>query len=203
MKLRWRECIIITLAVILILILISTAVFGTLRSRTVLPSCGAEISDARGYSGEEKVIIAVSLSYLTYGCETAECAEGTVSDLLARKNMGIIEENFGIKRADKSDPSTAVFDTSEFIEIAVGKTRGISAEYTDNCRINNYLTSPSNGRLSYMDAVQRLIFSGKKGIVKEHIFRQNDYMSDAHTAFPFIEFRDGDYSKPVLPYEIG
>lgn len=75
------------------------------------------------YSERSSVINAISLSYLVYGCEGCGNLSGTVSDLLEENEMGILTENFGIKRADHADPASAVFDTSEFIRNYVGEYR--------------------------------------------------------------------------------
>lgn len=75
------------------------------------------------YSEKERVITAISLSYLVYGCEACEGLSGTVSELLENHEMGILTENFGIKRQNKKEPSTAFLDTSEFIREHVGHFR--------------------------------------------------------------------------------
>ena len=55
-----------------------------------------------------------------YGCEACDELFGTVSELLDHHEMGILDENFGIKRTDHADPSSALFDTSDFIRRNVG-----------------------------------------------------------------------------------
>ena len=75
------------------------------------------------YSEKERVITAISLSYLVYGCEACEGLSGTVSELSENHEMGILTENFGIKRQNEKDPSTAFLDTSEFIREHTGNFR--------------------------------------------------------------------------------
>lgn len=75
------------------------------------------------YSEQQSVINAMCLSYLVYGCEACDEIAGTVNELLDNKHMGILIENFGIKRKDKTKPDTALFDTSEFIRTYVGDYR--------------------------------------------------------------------------------
>lgn len=54
-------------------------------------------------------------------------------------------------------------------------------------RITNYMTSPDNGKISFMDFVQRLIFTGSYKEVDYHIYEDNGLTDDTHCAFSFIE----------------
>jgi len=78
---------------------------------------------ASSYSEQDRVLKAISLSYFIYGCETCAQLSGTVSELLDHNQMGIVIENFGIKRTDKADSTSAVFDSSEFIRAYIGNFR--------------------------------------------------------------------------------
>lgn len=80
------------------------------------------------YSEKEKVMKAISLSYLVYGCETINKYAGTINEILEQHKMGILIENFGIKRQDETDATTAIFDSSQFIREQVGDFRFLTAQ---------------------------------------------------------------------------
>jgi hypothetical protein len=75
------------------------------------------------YSESEQVMKAISLSYLVYGCETCAELTGTVKEILEQNSMGIISENFGIKRQEIGNPVSAYIDTEAFICEQVGEFR--------------------------------------------------------------------------------
>ena len=68
-----------------------------------------------------------------YGCEACDELFGTVSELLDHHEMGILDENFGIKRTDHADPSSALFDTSDFIRRNVGDYWFLSDHKDEKC----------------------------------------------------------------------
>ena len=77
---------------------------------------------------------AVSLSYLVYGCEACDVPtdpdgtlSGTVSELLDTCRMGIISENFGIRRTELQDPSSALLDSAAFIRTHTGPFRFLTS----------------------------------------------------------------------------
>lgn len=75
------------------------------------------------YKQNDKVMNTVSLSYFVYGCENVEEKSEKVSDILDNNELGIVTENFGLKRSDENDPTTAMINTSEFIKKHVGDYR--------------------------------------------------------------------------------
>lgn len=265
------------------------------------------------YSEKDSVIDAISLSYLVYGCEACENLSGTVSELLDHHEMGIITENFGIKRQNEKDPSTAFLDTSDFIRehvghfrflsdlcdkkssfygaafcddekkciwiaysgavsfrdcltcvqfvvgpslsaqekaafdlyervqacdevknqsyqvvltghslggalasmvssvsgctavtingadgVAIDKIHDMLGEKTIDYQITNYMTSPQNGKVLVMDAVQRLMFLGSYKKVNYEVYAQNELTTDTHSVFSFIDLSDGAIN-PQLP----
>ena len=269
---------------------------------------------APAYTENDRVVRSIALSYLVYGCESCGELSGTVGELLDRHEMGILAENFGIKRTDPEDPASALFDTSDFIRRSVGNDRFLldrrdessgfygaafcddeakcvwiayagSVSFRDalacaefvlapglspqeeqafalyesvldseevqnlsysvmlaghslggslatmvSCasgcpavtingadglaidkfcdmkgeppaadRISNYMTSPENGKVSYMDLVQRLMFLGNYKAVDYHVYTENEYTADAHCAFSFIEFEDELLAEPKIP----
>lgn len=85
------------------------------------------------YSEEERVRNAIALSYFVYGCEACHELTGTVSELLDHHEMGILQENFGVKRTDPADPSSALIDTSAFIRKNVGEYRFLSDTKDEKC----------------------------------------------------------------------
>lgn len=264
-----------------------------------------------GYTEEEKVLNALSLSYVVYGFEHAKNKVGTISDLLDQNRMGIIEENFGLVRTDKNDPKTAVIDTKEFVRHYVGEYRflaetindsngfygaafcddekkcvwisyagsvslkdaiacvawvvkpGLSGQEKDaftlmqavmetdevkrqgykimltghslggglatevslisgceavtingadglgfsklygmkhvSCKeenVTNYLTSPDNGKFSFMDLIHRLMFLGNQKAGVRHVYTENGLTTDTHSAFSFIRKEGEKYALP-------
>ena len=115
-----RLCI---LAGIIIVFIIGICIWKGVRMSYSISCQTADELPKPSYSERSSVINAISLSYLVYGCEGCGNLSGTVSDLLEENEMGILTENFGIKRADQADPASAVFDTSEFIRNYVGEYR--------------------------------------------------------------------------------
>ena len=265
------------------------------------------------YSEKDSVIDAISLSYLVYGCEACENLSGTVSELLDHHEMGIITENFGIKRQNEKKPTTAFLDTSDFIRkqvghfrflndlsdkgssfygaafcddekkciwiaysgavsfrdclacaqlvvgpslsaqekaafdlyervqacdqvknqsyqvvltghslggalasmvssvsgctavtingadgVAIDKIQDMLGEKTIDYQITNYMTSPQNGKVLVMDAVQRLMFLGSYTKVNYEVYAQNELTIDTHSVFSFIDLSDGVIN-PKLP----
>ena len=100
---------------LILLICIGVCIWKMVRSDCTI-SCQTGTEAATGlYTETEKVVDAISLSYLVYGCENSEDLSGTVKELVANNRMGILIENFGIRRTDEKEPATAVFSSSEFI----------------------------------------------------------------------------------------
>ncbi len=111
------------LVVIVALCIVGSVIWKVIRANTKIPEYSLSDLSEPSYSGTEKVLNAISLSFFTYGCEQGTDVSGTVSELLDRENIGILTENYGIVRTDKSDPATALFDTSDFIRNQVGNFR--------------------------------------------------------------------------------
>lgn len=78
------------------------------------------------YEEKQKVMNAVALSYLVYGCEGCDELSGSVADILDNQRMGIIIENADISRTDASAPGTAMINSADFIRQYVGDYRIIS-----------------------------------------------------------------------------
>ena len=117
-------------AAALLLILAGIVAWRALRSAcTVSCPSGGGLPDPP-YTETERVMKAVSLSYLVYGCEACDVPtdpdgtlSGSVSELLDTCRMGIISENFGIRRTELQDPSSALLDSAAFIRTHTGPFR--------------------------------------------------------------------------------
>ena len=110
------------LTIIIVLIALGCVWVGIRRSDSI-PCQTVPNLPAAAYSENDAVMNAIALSYLVYGCEACDELSGTVSELLETHEMGILNENFGIKRTEHDDPSSALFDTSDFIRRFVGDYR--------------------------------------------------------------------------------
>ena len=69
-----------------------------------------------------------------YGCEACDVPtdpdgtlSGSVSELLDTCRMGIISENFGIRRTELQDPSSALLDSAAFIRTHTGPFRFLTS----------------------------------------------------------------------------
>lgn len=123
-------------------------------------------NDAKNtYTEEQKVIDAISLSYLVYGCEGCEDIGGSVTDILDSQKMGIIIENADISRTDPKNPDTARIDSEAFIRKFVGKFRFLcdikdtgcsfyGAAFADDSKRVIWISY--SGSVSVMDALQCL-----------------------------------------------
>ena len=60
------------------------------------------------------------------------------------------------------------------------------------------MTSPQNGKVLVMDAVQRLMFLGSYTKVNYEVYAQNELTIDTHSVFSFIDLSDGVIN-PKLP----
>ena len=117
-------------AAALLLILAGIVAWRALRSAcTVSCPSGGGLPDPP-YTETERVMKAVSLSYLVYGCEACDVPtdpdgtlSGSVIELLDTCRMGIISENFGIRRTELQDPSSALLDSAAFIRTHTGSFR--------------------------------------------------------------------------------
>jgi len=107
----------------ILLLLILFGMWQSARKHEKLPSFSVPAMQAADYGESEKVMKALSLSYLCYGCEGSDRLSGNVNELLENHTMGIIAENFGILRTDAEKPESALFDTAEFIRREVGSFR--------------------------------------------------------------------------------
>lgn len=85
------------LIVVMILFVIG-CVWKVIRKTGSIPCSSIPNSPTAAYSEKDAVQNAIALSYMVYGCETCDELSGTVSDLLETHDMGILKENFGIKR---------------------------------------------------------------------------------------------------------
>ena len=121
-------------AAALLLILAGIVAWRALRSAcTVSCPSGGGLPDTP-YTETERVMKAVSLSYLVYGCEACDVPtdpdgtlSGTVSELLDTCRMGIISENFGIRQTELQDPSSALLDSAAFIRTHTGPFRFLTS----------------------------------------------------------------------------
>lgn len=110
----------------LMIVVIIAGVWVLARVFSDVPYTIRDVSRTVDYSEDELVLNAMSMSYLSYGCENAEKNEGTVNDILDNNKMGILIENAGIYRTDVSDPGSAVINSSEFIASNIGEYRFLS-----------------------------------------------------------------------------
>lgn len=133
------------------------------------------------YTEQNKVLTAVSLSCLCYGCETCDAPCGTVSELLDREQMGIITENADITRTDRDDPSTALIDSGAFIRRMTGGFRFVTELRDENSSFygacfaddaNKVLWLAYAGSVSFKDAVQSVKLAVGAGLSgqEEHAF---------------------------------
>ena len=123
-----------TYALIVIMILLVIGCVWKVIRKTGSISCGSIPNPStKAYSENDAVLNAIALSYLVYGCDSCDELSGTVSKLMETHDMGILKENFGIKRTEPSDPSSALFDTSDFIRRFVGDYRFLCDRKDQKC----------------------------------------------------------------------
>ena len=117
-KKRLRNVLIVIMSLFVII-----CAWKVIRKTSSIPCGSIPNPPATVYSENDAVRNAIALSYLVYGCDTCDELSGTVSELLETHEIGILKENFGIKRTVSGDPSSALFDTSDFISRFVGDYR--------------------------------------------------------------------------------
>lgn len=126
-------------------------------------SCSPWTGPDTAYGEEEKVLKAVALSCLVYGCETLSAPDGTAADLLDTRDMGIIRENADIRRSDPADPSSARIDSGAFIRRKAGECRFLTdlkdersgfygAAFADDAEKTVWIAYA--GSVTFRDAVQ-------------------------------------------------
>lgn len=115
------------IAVAIAVILLGVCIWKWVRACAKVPQVTDVKLPEASYSQEERVRNTIALSYLVYGCENYDDLSGTVSELIDEHEMGIIKENFSIIRATKADPTSAIFDSAEFIKRYVGDFRLLTA----------------------------------------------------------------------------
>jgi len=93
--------------IMLLLVLLSLGWFACRRA-AALPSAPPAPSGSLPYSEQQQVPIAMALSYLAYGYQGELPSAGTVSELIDAGNIGILQENAGVCRANPEDSSTAL-----------------------------------------------------------------------------------------------
>ncbi len=302
-------------AIILVLVIfLGVCIWKGMRLSYSVPYQEKENLQLSPYSEQEQAMKAIALSYLVYGCENCPELTGTVNEILETNSMGILIENFGIKRLEESNPSTAIFDSSTFIRNQVGEFRFLTsvqdvesgfygAAFADDqqkciwisyagsvttrdalacaelvlvpglssqeksafelfenvmnssevakesysviltghslggacasavscvsgCKavivngaagividkmtdilgkdsmkhqITNYMTSPKNGHVSWMDLIQRLMFLGSYKEVDYYVYEENGLTTDTHSVFSFIRYSDENFENPELP----
>ena len=111
------------LLIVIVSLLVTGFVWNVIRRTGSIPCDRISNPPAAGYSEDDAVRNTIALSYLVYGCETCGELSGTVSEMLDAHEMGILKENFGIKRTVSDDPASALFDTSDYIRRFVGDYR--------------------------------------------------------------------------------
>lgn len=109
--------------IILFIFAVSACSWRILRSSTGISCAMSPELPPAAYSESDKILNAVALSYLVYGCETGGEMSGMVNEILDTHAMGILIENDGLKRTGKDDPASAAFDTAGFISRYVGEYR--------------------------------------------------------------------------------
>ncbi|MGM9657614.1 MAG: hypothetical protein ACI3W9_01300 [Eubacteriales bacterium] len=117
--------------IVIIILFVIGCVWKVIRKTGSIHCSSVQNSQTAAYSENDAVLNAIALSYLVYGCETCDELSGTVSELLEAHEMGIIKENFGIKRTDSGDSSSAMFDTSDYISRFVGDYRFLCDQKDD------------------------------------------------------------------------
>ncbi len=154
-------------------ILVSAVVWIAIRCSAAVKCTVFDGGSAGAYSEPEKVFAAVSLGYLVYGCEGCDGLAGTVGDILDTQKMGIIIENADISRTDKTDPATAMIDSSAFIRQTVGGYRFLTdlkdkqngfygAAFADD--ENKVVWLSYAGSVSFADAVQSALLVAGAGL---------------------------------------
>lgn len=150
-------------AVVVAVIVILAFAWIAIRHSTTVKCTVFDGGSAEPYSESEKVFAAISLSYIVYGCEGCDELAGSVGDILDTQKMGIIIENADISRTDKTDPTTAMIDSTSFIRQTVGSYRFMTdlkdkkssfygAAFADDENKVVWLTYC--GSVSFTDAVQ-------------------------------------------------
>lgn len=117
----------ISIVLVVLILMFLFCVWKEMRISYVIPYEFDKRFDTPVYSEQEQVMKAIAVSYFVYGCETCSELEGKVSDLLEQHSMGIIIENFGIKRNIKNEPSSALIDTATFIKEQIGDFRFLTS----------------------------------------------------------------------------
>lgn len=155
---KWLRNILIIFMVLLLIVFIWTGI----RKRSDISCQRIPHSQTVAYSENDRVKIAVALSYLVYGCEASDKLSGTVNELIEKNEMGILRENYGIKRTDSNAPSSALFDTSDFIRNNVGEFRFLADEKDEKCSFYGAAFCDDNekcvwiaytGSVSFRDAI--------------------------------------------------
>lgn len=72
--------------------------------------------------------------------------------------------------------------------LSIGKMNDILKEEPSEYKIINYMTSPKNGKVSFMDGVQHLMFFGPYKKADYYIYEENGLTEDTHSVFSFIDF---------------
>jgi hypothetical protein len=83
--------------------------------------------------------------------------------------------------------------------VALDKINDITGETPTEYKISNYITSPKNGKLSFMDMVQRLMFLGSCDAIDCQVYKENGFTTDTHCVFSFVTFQNEDFTNPELP----
>ncbi|GEM_PF-2858685 len=83
--------------------------------------------------------------------------------------------------------------------IGMWKMNMIEGEKKSSKSIYNHLTSPKNGQIAALDAVQHLMFIGPYQSVNSRIYNANGLTEDTHCVFSFIQFEDDFFENPVIP----
>lgn len=160
------------------------------------------------YSENDRVLNAIALSYLVYGCEACDDLSGTVSELLDHHEMGILNENFGIKRTDQADPSSALFDTSDFIRRNVGAYRFLSDYKDKKCSFYGAAFCDDDakcvwiaytGSVSFRDAIAcaEFVFTPRLSCQEKHAFELYESVLSSE------EVQDQSYQVMLTGHSLG
>jgi len=165
-----------SLWVVVAIITVLALVWGIIRFTASVECTAWKNGTENVYSKEEKIIDAVAVSYLVYGCECCDGLNGTVSEILDNNKMGILIENAFVSRTDPSDPATALINTEKFVREFIGDFRFLCDLKDDRCSfygvaladdINKVIWVSYSGSVDFKDTLQCGLMSFGAGLSQQ------------------------------------